>query len=199
MGHEDDSHASEAWPSASFVGTQTGRSDMARSSEEMAREAKENDKMLATCGDIVLCRKSIHRYTDYTTHMLDGVTAEMSIMQGPSKRVTLTRMAMFGAFALAMPKGTDGVVNVEVRGNDFVWNVPMQARDMKATAEFVDKVNDQAEKFGSWWANLVDAATQEGIKYARDLRNDETITDREFCRLRALIVPDTSKPHIESF
>jgi hypothetical protein len=78
------------------------------------------------------------------TYPLAGVSARVEAGEALQKRVTATRVATMGVFALAAKKKSGGEVYLTVEGPEFFWTLEVDRKKQKDAREFAAKVNQAA-------------------------------------------------------
>ena len=78
---------------------------------------------VASFGPFVLTKDSVKKTSgkDKGEHSLEGVTAMVESGEELHRRVTLTRVALTGVFALALKKRSGGTSFLTVEGPGFAW------------------------------------------------------------------------------
>ena len=61
-------------------------------------------------------------------------------------RVTATRVALLGAFALAAKKKSGGTKFLTVEGPEFMWGAEVDRKSIKDAQKFMVAVNNQVKK-----------------------------------------------------
>ena len=79
-------------------------------------------------------------------HRLDGVAATVEDGEALQERITLTRVALVGIFALAWQKKKGGEKWLSVMGPDFCWIAKADRKHIGDAMKFAAKINDQARK-----------------------------------------------------
>lgn len=102
---------------------------------------------LATYGLFQLHKDTVKNLTpaDKGEYPLSGVTAVVESGEALSQRVTLTRFAAFGLFALAMKKKKGGTSFLLIEGPDFAWTVEVKRGDQAKAQAFAAKVRTAAK------------------------------------------------------
>lgn len=124
-----------------------------KAKREQARiKAKENPVIAILSGegmlDQMILRKTciIHTQSGDGPKPLGGVVARIEEGRELESRLTLTRIALLGAFALAAPKRKGGERFVTIEGPDFIWCMEVKRKNAGDAVRFVAKVNQQAKK-----------------------------------------------------
>lgn len=135
-----------------MFGVKTKR-DEKKAKRELAKiKAEENPVIAILSGEGMLCqmilRKTCIIYTQSGdgSKPLDGVVARIEEGRELESRLTLTRMALLGAFALAAPKRKGGERFVTIEGPDFIWCMEVKRKNTGNAVRFVAKVNQQVKK-----------------------------------------------------
>lgn len=150
--------------SVDLIGNQTTREvlrtfgDKSKRAEKKAKreqariKAKENPVIAILSGegmlDQMILRKTciIHTQSGDGPKPLGGVVARIEEGRELESRLTLTRIALLGAFALAAPKRKGGERFVTIEGPDFIWCMEVKRKNAGDAVRFVAKVNQQAKK-----------------------------------------------------
>lgn len=120
--------------------------------EQAKIKAKENPVVAVLNGDgmfdqMILREKTIiHTQSDDDEKPLGGVVARVESGRELESRITLTRVALLGVFALAAPKRKGGEKFVSIEGPDFIWCMEVDRKRAGDAVRFVDKVNQQVKK-----------------------------------------------------
>ena len=77
---------------------------------------------------------------------LGGVVARVESGRDIESRITLTRIALMGAFAIAAPKRKGGEKFVSIEGPDFIWCMEVGRKRAGDAVRFAARVNEQAKK-----------------------------------------------------
>jgi hypothetical protein len=107
-----------------------------------------SDRPQATFGVLVLHRDRIRKLDEKKPgreQPLDGATARVEAGEALEKRVTATRLATLGIFALAAKKKSGGESFLTVEGPEFFWSVEVGRGDQGKAREFAAKVNSAAK------------------------------------------------------
>lgn len=83
---------------------------------------------------------------DDQIHSLVGVHADVGGGTAVESRITATRLAAFGVFALAIPKKTGGEQFLTIEGPDFAWSTKVSRDQVVKAKEFATAVNNSARK-----------------------------------------------------
>ena len=97
---------------------------------------------VAAFGPFVLTSDSVKKTSgkDKGEHSLVGVTATVETGEELHRRVTLTRVALTGVFALALKKRTGGTSFLTVEGPGFAWVEEVGRKDRGVALAFAAKV-----------------------------------------------------------
>lgn len=135
-----------------MFGDKTKRAEKKAERELAKIKAKENPVIAILSGDgmldqMILREKTIiHTQSGEGEKPLDGVVARIEEGRELESRLTLTRMALLGAFALAAPKRKGGERFVTIEGPDFIWCMEVKRKNAGDAVRFVAKVNQQVKK-----------------------------------------------------
>lgn len=119
------------------------------------------------------------------TKGLGGVTATIETGSHMTSRLTATRLALLGAYALAVPKTSGGEMYLTVEGPDFVWSGTFNGRSrdlMRRATAFRNAVNERAKLESPEGASPEGAAEEFTANLERIARLHETgaLSDSEF-------------------
>ena len=120
--------------------------------EQAKIKAKENPVVAILNGDgmfdqMILREKTIiHTQSGDDEKPLGGVVARIESGRELESRITLTRIALLGVFALAAPKKKGGEKFVSIEGPDFIWCMEVKRKNAGNAVRFVAKVNQQVKK-----------------------------------------------------
>ena len=120
--------------------------------EQAKIKAKENPVVAILNGDgmfdqMILREKTIiHTQSGDDEKSLGGVVARIESGRELESRITLTRIALLGVFALAAPKKKGGEKFVSIEGPDFIWCMEVNRKRVGDAVRFVEKVNQQVKK-----------------------------------------------------
>src|SRR5690606_19652597 len=81
----------------------------------------------------------------FTVKSLEGVTASIAGGAPVKSRITATRVAAVGVFALAARKQEGGESYIHIEGPDFAWTVKAEWKDTEKAHRFVNKLNVAAD------------------------------------------------------
>lgn len=101
---------------------------------------------VAAFGPFVLTKDSVKKTSGEGKgeHGLEGVTATVETGEELHRRVTLTRVALTGVFALALKKRTGGTSFLTVEGPGFAWVEEVGRKDKGDALSFAAKVRGAA-------------------------------------------------------
>lgn len=134
-----------------MFGDKTKRADKKAKREVAKNRAKENPIIAILSGDgaldhMILRKKTIiHTQSGDGEKPLGGVVARIESGRELKSRITLTRIALLGAFALAAPKRKGGEKFVSIEGPGFIWWMEVDRKRAGDAARFVAKVNQQVK------------------------------------------------------
>lgn len=80
------------------------------------------------------------------TYPLTGVTARMEEGEALRERITLTRVALIGIFALGATKKTGGTSFLTIEGPGFFWAVEVDRKKKNEAMQFLAKINNQVKQ-----------------------------------------------------
>nr|DAH96750.1 MAG TPA: hypothetical protein [Caudoviricetes sp.] len=135
-----------------MFGDKSKRAEKKAKREQARIEAKENPVIAILNGDgmldqMILREKTIiHTQSGDDPKPLEGVVARIEEGRELESRITLTRIALLGVFALAAPKRKGGERFVTVEGHDFIWCMEVKHKNAGDAVRFVAKVNQQVKK-----------------------------------------------------
>ena len=96
---------------------------------------------------MILSKKCIiHTQSGDGPKPLEGVVARIEEGRELESRLTLTRLALLGVFALAAPMRKGGERFVTIEGPDFIWCMEVKRKKAGDAVRFVAKVNQQVKK-----------------------------------------------------
>ena len=75
-----------------------------------------------------------------------GVVARVEDGEDLRQRITLTRIALLGMLAVALPKKYGGEKFLTIEGEDFVWAMEVDRKHANDAVEFAAEVNDASKK-----------------------------------------------------
>lgn len=135
-----------------MFGDKTKRAEKKAKREQAKIKAKENPVVAILNGDgmldqMILREKTIiHTQSGDGEKPLCGVVARIESGRELESRITITRIALLGAFALAAPKRKGGEKFVSIEGPDFIWCMEVDRKMAGDAVRFVAKVNQQVKK-----------------------------------------------------
>lgn len=80
------------------------------------------------------------------TYQLAGVTARMEEGEALRERITLTRVALIGVFALGATKKSGGTGFLTIEGPEFFWAIEVDRKKKGDAMQFMAKVNNQVKQ-----------------------------------------------------
>jgi hypothetical protein len=92
----------------------------------------------------VICRVVNWDFQNEEDHPLSGVEVTLEDGEALQKNVTLTRVLLLGAFALAAPKISGGTKYLIVKRPDFYWCSEIDRKIISAAVEFATFANNAA-------------------------------------------------------
>lgn len=122
-----------------------------KAKREKAKESARKNPVIAvlsgtgTLEQMILRKQSII-YTREGEKPLNGISAWVEYGRDIESRVTLTRIALLGAAALAVPKKKGGERFLTIEGEDFFWCMEVSSKNAVRAAKFAAKVNQQAKE-----------------------------------------------------
>lgn len=75
-----------------------------------------------------------------------GVTARVEGGEDLRQRITLTRIALLGVLAVALPKKYGGEKFLTIEGDDFVWAMEVDRKHVNDAQKFAAEVNTASKK-----------------------------------------------------
>lgn len=135
-----------------MFGDKTKRAEKKAKRELAKIKAKENPVVAILNGDgmldqMILREKTIiHTQSGEGEKPLGGVVARIESGRELESRITITRIALLGAFALAAPKRKGGEKFVSIEGPDFIWCMEVDRKRAGDAVRFVAEVNQQVKK-----------------------------------------------------
>lgn len=135
-----------------MFGDKSKRAEKKAKREQAKIKAKENPVISILSGDgmlnqIILREKTIiHTQSGDGEKPLGGVVARVESGRDLESRITLTRIALIGAFALAAPKRKGGEKFVSIEGPDFIWCMEVPRKRAGDAVRFAARVNEQEKK-----------------------------------------------------
>lgn len=135
-----------------MFGDKCKRAEKKAKREQARIKARENPVIAILSGegtlDQIILRKTsiIHTQSGDEPKPLDGVVARIEEGRELESRLTLTRIALLGVFALAAPKRKGGERFVTIEGPDFIWCMEVNRKNAGDAVRFVAKVNQQVKK-----------------------------------------------------
>ena len=135
-----------------MFGGKSKRAEKKAKREVAKNKAKENPIIAILSGDgmldhMILRKKTIiHTQSGDGEKPLAGVVARIESGRELESRITLTRIALLGAFAIAAPKRKGGEKFVSIEGPDFIWWMEVDRKRTGDAARFVAKVNRQVKE-----------------------------------------------------
>lgn len=135
-----------------MFGDKCKRAEKKAKREQARIKARENPVIATLSGEgtldqMILREKTIiHTQSGEGEKPLSGVVARIESGRELESRITITRIALLGAFALAAPKRKGGEKFVSIEGSDFIWCMEVNRKNAGDAVRFVAKVNQQVKK-----------------------------------------------------